>query len=360
MATTLPDMSSGKPASGEESGPKSSDSSESSSDSSSGEREAAGEQLKKAGEQVAQAAEQIGKAGNEAPDPLMPEMEPADSASDELVFADSQPASASPDSASSSSDMAGDRSPAGDTELSEAVREAQQAMIEAGIQLQQAGDAVARAESTDDMARAQEMLARARIMVIVAGQDLLTARSSDPQTSDVYDQAEATLNDANVAIVIATDAVEGLPDFDVLEAAGLPAATGELEQELEDSLGDFDTKILMARRTVLQPGANEEESDLPAAGDVLPDEVVIGSGSPDGSGREDERDDEKTTNGVDSVGAATDQGDESQVAIVPEDIGPGNDDDIVAQQLREAAMAEDDLDLREKLWEEYRRYKSGL
>ena len=33
------------------------------------------------------------------------------------------------------------------------------------------------------------------------------------------------------------------------------------------------------------------------------------------------------------------------------------DDDIIARQLREAAMAEQDPLLREKLWAEYERYK---
>ena len=36
------------------------------------------------------------------------------------------------------------------------------------------------------------------------------------------------------------------------------------------------------------------------------------------------------------------------------------DDDIVARQLREAALAEQDPVLREKLWQEYHRYKAGL
>ena len=40
--------------------------------------------------------------------------------------------------------------------------------------------------------------------------------------------------------------------------------------------------------------------------------------------------------------------------------GDGSNDDIVARQLREAAIAEDDPELREKLWEEYRRYKASL
>ncbi len=44
---------------------------------------------------------------------------------------------------------------------------------------------------------------------------------------------------------------------------------------------------------------------------------------------------------------------------VPPDVGDGADDDIVARQLREAAMNEEDPELREKLWDEYRAYKFG-
>ena len=41
----------------------------------------------------------------------------------------------------------------------------------------------------------------------------------------------------------------------------------------------------------------------------------------------------------------------------PDDIEAVIDDDIVAKQLREAALAEEDPELRERLWEEYRKYK---
>ena len=44
---------------------------------------------------------------------------------------------------------------------------------------------------------------------------------------------------------------------------------------------------------------------------------------------------------------------------VPGDIPNGDEDDVVARQLREAAMTEPDPDLREKLWDEYRKY-TGL
>jgi hypothetical protein len=44
---------------------------------------------------------------------------------------------------------------------------------------------------------------------------------------------------------------------------------------------------------------------------------------------------------------------------VPSDIPTGDDDDVVARQLREAALHEPDPELREKLWNEYRKY-TGL
>jgi hypothetical protein len=47
------------------------------------------------------------------------------------------------------------------------------------------------------------------------------------------------------------------------------------------------------------------------------------------------------------------------VAPTPQGIPDGRDDDIVARQLREAASREADPVLREKLWDEYRRYKAG-
>lgn len=42
----------------------------------------------------------------------------------------------------------------------------------------------------------------------------------------------------------------------------------------------------------------------------------------------------------------------------PADIPSGNDDDVVARQIREAALKETDASLREKLWQEYRKYKN--
>ena len=44
-------------------------------------------------------------------------------------------------------------------------------------------------------------------------------------------------------------------------------------------------------------------------------------------------------------------------SVVPPDLVDASGDDIIARQLREAAMKEQDPELREKLWDEYRKYK---
>ena len=41
----------------------------------------------------------------------------------------------------------------------------------------------------------------------------------------------------------------------------------------------------------------------------------------------------------------------------PEDIPGLADDDIIARQLREAALTEENPELRERLWDEYRKFK---
>ena len=51
--------------------------------------------------------------------------------------------------------------------------------------------------------------------------------------------------------------------------------------------------------------------------------------------------------------------DQQRVLGVDDDHILETDEDIVAKQLREAALAEEDPELRERLWAEYRKY-NGL
>jgi len=92
-----------------------------------------------------------------------------------------------------------------------------------------------------------------------------------------------------------------------------------------------------------QPGGNGSDSGLPPG-------VVIASNS---GGQGPQSGGSGGSVGGLNGGPATEA--EEQFPV-PDDIPDGRNDDVVARQIREAAMKEPDPELREALWEEYRRY----
>jgi hypothetical protein len=88
-------------------------------------------------------------------------------------------------------------------------------------------------------------------------------------------------------------------------------------------------------------GARAGNASTSADGNTEPQQPGAGPGSPGGRIE------------------GTDPGAPGPTAAVPPDVGDGSDDDIVARQIRRAAETEKDPELREKLWDEYRKYKQG-
>lgn len=143
--------------------------------------------------------------------------------------------------------------------------------------------------------------------------------------------------------------------------------TEVLERVLAESMGDFDGRILEER----QNARTQDTADEDSRGGEDPRAATTSSGS-DVSGEGRDRSGRRpapgmpggTDSGNDEVpqgpvaGPATDSQRDGDYPV-PEDIGDGDNDDVVARQLREAAMNEPDPELREKLWDEYRRYVSG-
>ena len=130
----------------------------------------------------------------------------------------------------------------------------------------------------------------------------------------------------------------------------------ELDGSLHASLGDFDEMLLTeqdkisseksARMSATQGSAGGNQGSLKGGmssgkaakqGQATSSEV-----SSAGAGRTNQK---KTTSGKTPPYA--------QKRMV-------DDDDIVARQLREAAEKEKDPEIKEKLWEEYRKYKEGV
>ena len=146
---------------------------------------------------------------------------------------------------------------------------------------------------------------------------------------------------------------------------------GELNAELDSALGTFDGVILAERDSATSDDdALVDGSENGSGEDALEDDggdfgggfsipampagsVPAAVGSSKNSGG----------NGTQPARSGDNrQGDYQHVSTadaVPADIPDGSDDDVVARQIREAAQREIDPELREKLWDEYRKYKKG-
>lgn len=148
---------------------------------------------------------------------------------------------------------------------------------------------------------------------------------------------------------------------------------GELNAELDSALGTFDG-VILAERDAAKAGddaradgaANSEQPGDDDGGDFdggfsippAPPGPASGQGQVASEGSEN-----SSGNGTQPARAGDNRKGDYQHAsaseAVPADIPDGSDDDVVARQIREAAQRETDPELREKLWDEYRKYKKG-
>jgi hypothetical protein len=133
-----------------------------------------------------------------------------------------------------------------------------------------------------------------------------------------------------------------------------------LGKELEESLGGFDGTLQEEQDEISAAGRSTEGfgDGSQGSGDGGISLGQQGGGGGGGAGG--------NNSGGNQVSVANDRvSRESPVAGMsqeeirertPDDIPITVDDDIIARQLREAALTEDDPALRERLWEEYRKY----
>ena len=176
----------------------------------------------------------------------------------------------------------------------------------------------------------------------------------------------------------ATGGYPGSPGYGGQQGSGGGAMThaervGVLEGQLDEQLAVFDGMILGEQRTVISErdenagqsggygygGSGDGEGPGGAGngtgqGDTAPLLTAMGRGSTNSNAGGGMMPDLPEDNRKGEFGAG------SQQSNIPADIPDGSDDDVVARQLREAAMKETDPALREKLWDEYRKYKKGV
>jgi hypothetical protein len=125
-----------------------------------------------------------------------------------------------------------------------------------------------------------------------------------------------------------------------------------LGRELDESIGGFDETLQEEQQEIAAAGRNTEGFGEGAAaaggGGISLGQQDTGAGPITVMNTGVRNDSPGATMSADEISERT-----------PDDIPVIADDDIIARQLREAALAEDDPALRERLWEEYRKY-SGL
>lgn len=161
--------------------------------------------------------------------------------------------------------------------------------------------------------------------------------------------------------------------------AGNEAGSSESERlnaELNASLGRFDGAMLGERDRVqasaesigsgasqaesaamLEPGGGQGEEDAEGTYGSVREGPAPQQGKEGGAST---ANDASSGSGMSTIGGGKGrEGDYTHTAATntpPPDIPDGSDDDVVARQIREAAMKEKDPELREKLWDEYRKY----
>lgn len=153
-----------------------------------------------------------------------------------------------------------------------------------------------------------------------------------------------------------------------------PDEATALDQELDDSLSEFDEMLLKEMEEIQARSAErirELSEEAEAAGKRAGDkgegersaEEETGSekqakeASSEGE-REEGMSDEKAS-GRDRRDERERSGKDATPGKHPEPPHDSDQDDIVARQLREAAEQETDPELKEKLWKEYEAYKKG-
>lgn len=127
-----------------------------------------------------------------------------------------------------------------------------------------------------------------------------------------------------------------------------------LDGQLEKGTGEFDDMILEEQAQQRQASRSSASEQQSGSGGGSYGGSGGGSGSGAGGGVASTG---SYGGGIGGVGRSTEIPKNTPKYPPPDDIPNGNDDDVVARQLREAAMREPDPAVREKLWDEYRKYK---
>ena len=140
--------------------------------------------------------------------------------------------------------------------------------------------------------------------------------------------------------------------------------TADLEAELFNGMGEFDEMLLREQERIKAASPQAAGGGGGQGGGGTGGGSGSGSGSSEGSegsGGDGDEEAVEGSGGSPTYGAGAGPGSSQRQGNngAPPGTPDGNDDDVVARQLREAAEKETDPELKKKLWREYEAYKKG-
>jgi hypothetical protein len=165
------------------------------------------------------------------------------------------------------------------------------------------------------------------------------------------------------------------------EAQARSEQTAAVEAQLFASLAEFDDMLLKEEAHIAAHIPSQRESGAPGRGETAASSALANGGEPSASSGAESAVDSQTESAAEdstqqkqgppegantehrqsSAGAGQGAGDsrsrQATFGAPGGQLPPPEDDDIVARQLREAAEKEPDPELKQKLWEEYWKYK---
>ncbi|MDP2562574.1 hypothetical protein [Psychrobium sp. 1_MG-2023] len=186
------------------------------------------------------------------------------------------------------------------------------------------------------------------------------ASQSSSATANDNANANATMSQQSSSSVASNEnSATQIPTAAAIQTTAERAA--QLEEQLARSMGDYDAMILKEREYIEGKGneqGSEAEVEVADIGSLY-DDVL--------NGQSESKAPVAQKNGVGNQTMPAGSGNanvpgkskQQQTYTPPADIPTGVDDDVVARQIREAALKEPDPALREKLWQEYRKYKKN-
>lgn len=239
-------------------------------------------------------------------------------------------------------------------------------------------------QARHDLAISEQVLERVSARAEAARADPATTPEQRQRLDDYLARVRDLVELNREHVKTLEQAAEGMPDTSgAIATGGIGTATAAtnaeevaaLDAKLSSSLADFDQLLLEEARKARArapsrasahgsgAGANGADSNGAGAGEGTQKSGGDGSGTA-GETRSSEAGEKSAPSGTGpgSPGGridGSDPGAPGATAAVPPDVGDGSDDDIVARQIRRAAEAETDPELRAKLWDEYRKYKKG-